>query len=79
MLNIVTGSHIWVEDKDLSRVDGEVFRIDGQNAHVRTTKGKAVCFALLLKSVTPLFSLFLVLHNFIVLFLAQSFSHNQCC
>ncbi|PWZ09913.1 putative uridine nucleosidase 2 [Zea mays] len=41
MLNIVTGSHIWVEDKDLSRVDGEVFRIDGQNAHVRTTKGKA--------------------------------------
>ncbi|PWZ27682.1 putative uridine nucleosidase 2 [Zea mays] len=41
MLNIVTGSHIWVEDKDLSWVDGEVFRIDGQNAHVRTTKGKA--------------------------------------
>uniref|UniRef100_A0A804LMA7 Uridine nucleosidase 2 n=1 Tax=Zea mays TaxID=4577 RepID=A0A804LMA7_MAIZE len=35
------GSHIWVEDKDLSWVDGEVFRIDGQNAHVRTTKGKA--------------------------------------
>lgn len=52
MLNIVIGSHIWVEDKDLSRVDGEVFRIDGQNAHVRTTKGKAVCVALLLKSVT---------------------------
>jgi myosin V len=40
MLNIVTGSHIWVEDKDLSRVDGEVFQIDGQNAHVRTTKGE---------------------------------------
>ncbi|XP_066306849.1 myosin-17-like isoform X1 [Miscanthus floridulus] len=41
-LNIVIGSHVWVEDKDLSWVDGEVFRIDGQNAHVRTTKGKTV-------------------------------------
>ncbi|AQK97818.1 Myosin family protein with Dil domain [Zea mays] len=42
MLNIVIGSHVWVEDKDLSWVDGEVFRIDGQNAHVHTTKGKTV-------------------------------------
>ncbi|KXG33240.1 myosin-17 isoform X5 [Sorghum bicolor] len=42
MSNIVIGSHVWVEDKDLSWVDGEVFRIDGQNAHVRTTKGKTV-------------------------------------
>jgi len=47
-----------VEDKDLSWVDGEVFRIDGQNAHVRTTKGKTVC-VVLLKSVTSLFSLLL--------------------
>lgn len=43
MLNIVIGSHVWVEDKDLAWVDGEVFRIDGQNAHVCTTKGKTVC------------------------------------
>ncbi|KAJ1285091.1 hypothetical protein BS78_03G254900 [Paspalum vaginatum] len=42
MLNIVIGSHVWVEDKDLAWVDGEVFRIDGQKAHVRTTKGKTV-------------------------------------
>ncbi|KAF8678522.1 hypothetical protein HU200_046276 [Digitaria exilis] len=42
MLNIVIGSHVWVEDKDLAWIDGEVFRIDGQNAHVRTTKGKTV-------------------------------------
>ncbi|XP_062206677.1 myosin-17-like isoform X2 [Phragmites australis] len=42
MLNIVIGSHVWLEDKDLAWVDGEVFRIDGQNAHVRTTKGKTV-------------------------------------
>ncbi|KAG2600242.1 hypothetical protein PVAP13_5KG475400 [Panicum virgatum] len=42
MLNIVIGSHVWVEDKDLAWVDGEVSRIDGQNAHVRTTKGDTV-------------------------------------
>ncbi|KAL6614620.1 hypothetical protein ACP70R_036890 [Stipagrostis hirtigluma subsp. patula] len=42
MLNIVIGSHVWVEDKDLAWIDGEVFRIDGQNAHVRTTRGKTV-------------------------------------
>uniref|UniRef100_A0ACD5TEB0 Uncharacterized protein n=1 Tax=Avena sativa TaxID=4498 RepID=A0ACD5TEB0_AVESA len=41
-LNIVVGSHIWVEDKDLAWIDGEVFRIEGRNAHVRTTKGKTV-------------------------------------
>ncbi|CAM0882392.1 unnamed protein product [Alopecurus aequalis] len=42
LLNIVIGSHVWVADKDLSWIDGEVFKIDGQNAHVRTTKGKTV-------------------------------------
>jgi myosin-5 len=42
-LNIVVGSHIWLEDKDLAWIDGEVFRIEGQNAHVRTTNGKTVC------------------------------------
>ncbi|XP_044357370.1 myosin-17 isoform X11 [Triticum aestivum] len=42
VLNIVIGSHVWVADKDLTWIDGEVFKIDGQNAHVRTTKGKTV-------------------------------------
>ncbi|XP_044981103.1 myosin-5-like isoform X2 [Hordeum vulgare subsp. vulgare] len=41
-LNIVVGSHVWLEDKDLAWIDGEVFRIEGRNAHVRTTNGKTV-------------------------------------
>ncbi|XP_037473134.1 myosin-17-like isoform X2 [Triticum dicoccoides] len=41
-LNIVVGSHVWLEDKDLAWIDGEVFRIEGLNAHVRTTNGKTV-------------------------------------
>ncbi|CAM0954276.1 unnamed protein product [Alopecurus aequalis] len=41
-LNIVVGSHVWLEDKDLAWIDGEVSRIEGQNVHVRTTNGKTV-------------------------------------
>lgn len=41
-LKIVVGSHIWLEDKDLAWIDGEVFRIEGRNAHVHTTCGKTV-------------------------------------
>ncbi|XP_015693143.1 myosin-9-like isoform X2 [Oryza brachyantha] len=41
-LKIVLGSHIWLEDKDLAWIDGEVFRIEGQKAHIRTTNGKMV-------------------------------------
>jgi hypothetical protein len=42
-LKIVVGSHIWLEDKDLVWIDGEVFRTEGQNVHVHTTNGKTVC------------------------------------
>jgi len=42
-LKIVVGSHIWLEDKDLAWIDGEVFQIEGQNVHVHTTNGKTVC------------------------------------
>ncbi|XP_023156085.1 myosin-11 isoform X10 [Zea mays] len=41
-LKIVVGSHIWLEDKDLVWIDGEVFRTEGQNVHVHTTNGKTV-------------------------------------
>ncbi|KAF8727395.1 hypothetical protein HU200_019000 [Digitaria exilis] len=41
-LRIVAGSHIWLEDKHLAWIDGEVFRIEGQNAHVHATNGKTV-------------------------------------
>jgi myosin-5 len=50
-LNIVVGSHIWLEDKDLAWIAGEVFRIEGRNAHVRTTNGKTVCVSVWLMSV----------------------------
>ncbi|WVZ99417.1 hypothetical protein U9M48_044721 [Paspalum notatum var. saurae] len=41
-LKIVVGSHIWLEDKDLAWIDGEVFQIEGRNAHVRATNGKMI-------------------------------------
>ncbi|KAH0866065.1 hypothetical protein HID58_083276 [Brassica napus] len=39
---IIVGSHVWVEDPHLAWIDGQVTRIDGQNIHVRTNKGKTV-------------------------------------
>lgn len=41
-VNIIVGSHVWVEDPKLAWIDGEVIRISGQEVHVRTTNGKTV-------------------------------------
>ena len=41
-VNIIVGSHVWVEDPVLAWIDGEVIRINGQVLHVQTTKGKTV-------------------------------------
>ncbi|XP_059432809.1 myosin-17-like [Corylus avellana] len=40
--NIIVGSHVWVEDPSLAWIDGEVFRINGEEVHVKTTNGKTV-------------------------------------
>ncbi|XP_015902864.2 myosin-17 [Ziziphus jujuba] len=41
-VNIVVGSHVWVEDPLLAWIDGEVIRVKGQEVHVNTTNGKTV-------------------------------------
>ncbi|KAG9451746.1 hypothetical protein H6P81_004650 [Aristolochia fimbriata] len=41
-VNIVIGSHVWVEDPVLAWVDGEVVKIVSQDVHVHTTNGKMV-------------------------------------
>lgn len=41
-VNIIIGSHVWVEDPSLAWIDGEVIKINGQELHVHTTKGKTV-------------------------------------
>ncbi|KAJ8751015.1 hypothetical protein K2173_016196 [Erythroxylum novogranatense] len=41
-VNIITGSHVWVEDPEAAWIDGEVFKIDGEEVHVHTTNEKTV-------------------------------------
>ncbi|KAG5547110.1 hypothetical protein RHGRI_012963 [Rhododendron griersonianum] len=41
-VNIIVGSHVWVEDPVLAWIDGKVIRINGQEVHVRTATGKMV-------------------------------------
>ncbi|KAK9691721.1 hypothetical protein RND81_09G214500 [Saponaria officinalis] len=41
-VNIIVGSHIWAEDSDLAWVDGQVIKINGQDAEIETSNGKKV-------------------------------------
>jgi hypothetical protein len=82
MSNIVIGSHVWVEDKDLAWLDGEVFQIDGQKARIRTTKRKTVCATMLMSSLSSLFLLlwnllYIGVHLVRMLHLQQYFAECQ--
>ncbi|CAH2080653.1 unnamed protein product [Thlaspi arvense] len=39
-MNVIVGSHVWVEDPEEAWIDGEVLRIDGQEVEIQTTKEK---------------------------------------
>ncbi|XP_019051915.1 PREDICTED: myosin-9-like isoform X2 [Nelumbo nucifera] len=42
IVNIVVGSSVWVEDPEIAWVDGEVLKIDGEDAEIRTSNEKTV-------------------------------------
>lgn len=44
-VNIIVGSHVWVEDPILAWIDGEVVSIKDNEVHVQTSNGKKVQFA----------------------------------
>lgn len=44
-VNIIVGSHVWVEDPAEAWIDGEVSRITGEEVHVHSTNGKTVSYA----------------------------------
>lgn len=41
-MNIIVGSHVWVEDHSLAWVDGEVSKLNGEDAEIQTSNGKRV-------------------------------------
>ncbi|KAK7285902.1 hypothetical protein RJT34_20687 [Clitoria ternatea] len=41
-VNIVVGSHVWVEDPEVAWIDGQVSKISGTDAEIETTNGKQV-------------------------------------
>ncbi|KAK7269167.1 hypothetical protein RIF29_21883 [Crotalaria pallida] len=41
-VNIIVGSHVWVEDPEVSWIDGQVSKINGKDAEIETTSGKKV-------------------------------------
>ncbi|CAA7059029.1 unnamed protein product [Microthlaspi erraticum] len=41
-VNIIVGSHVWIEDPGVAWIDGEVVKINGEEVHVQATNGKSV-------------------------------------
>ncbi|RID57152.1 hypothetical protein BRARA_F00550 [Brassica rapa] len=41
-VNIIVGSHVWVEDSDVAWIDGEVEKINGEEVVIQATTGKKV-------------------------------------
>ncbi|OMO72005.1 IQ motif, EF-hand binding site [Corchorus capsularis] len=41
-VNIIVGSHVWVEDPDEAWLDGEVLKIADKNAEIQTSTGKRI-------------------------------------
>lgn len=62
-VNIIVGSHVWVEDTELAWIDGQVAKITGQEAEIESSNGKKVHFLLLNCESTFSSELFLVLDH----------------
>jgi len=41
-VNIIVGSHVWAEDPAICWVDGEVVKINGEEAEIQATNGKKI-------------------------------------
>ncbi|KAF0901741.1 hypothetical protein E2562_006207 [Oryza meyeriana var. granulata] len=41
-VNIIVGSHVWAEDPEIAWVDGEVVKINGEEAEIQATNGKKI-------------------------------------
>jgi len=41
-VNIIEGSHVWVEDPSVAWIDGQVTKINGNDLEIQTSDGKTV-------------------------------------
>ncbi|WOG94895.1 hypothetical protein DCAR_0314192 [Daucus carota subsp. sativus] len=41
-VNIIVGTHVWVEDPTVAWIDGQVSKINGKSVEIETTNGKKV-------------------------------------
>lgn len=41
-INIIVGSHVWVEDPEIAWIDGTVSKINGNEVEIQTTDGRKV-------------------------------------
>lgn len=41
-VNIIVGSHVWVEDPEIAWIDGQVTKINGKEVEIQASNGKKV-------------------------------------
>lgn len=44
-VNIIVGTHVWVEDPTVAWIDGQVKKITGKDVEIETTNGNKVSYA----------------------------------
>lgn len=44
-VNIIVGTHVWVEDPKVAWIDGQVTKITGKDVEIETTNGNKVSYA----------------------------------
>lgn len=44
-VNIIVGSHVWIEDPSIAWIDGQVSQINGEDVQVDTSDGKKVRYS----------------------------------
>nr|GMD55840.1 myosin-11 isoform X1 [Ipomoea batatas] len=52
-VNIIVGSHVWIEDPDIAWLDGEVNKISGNEAEIQTSDGKTTYTGNILIAINP--------------------------
>lgn len=74
-MNIIVGSHVWVEDPKQAWIGGEVTKVNGEEVHVCTADGKTVSQTVC----TVCICVRNCLHWFFVSYIVLDYENCFCC
>lgn len=76
-VNIIVGSHVWVEDPEIAWIDGQVSKINGKEVEIQGSNGKKVCgISLWFNFISFSFLIHLLVCNFFCLLIVFPLSYS---